>query len=76
MFRSIPIWAKPGDEHLLLFSELGFEDKIHNNAQSIINRKIKDATSRHPAFWSSILKNIHAYSWQAFFFLFYFPTQK
>lgn len=45
MFRSIPIWAKPGDEHLLLFSELGFEDKIHNNALSIINRKIKDATS-------------------------------
>lgn len=44
MFRSIPIWAKPGDEHLLLFSELRFEDKIHNNAQSIINRKIKDAT--------------------------------
>lgn len=41
MFRSIPIWARPEDEHLLVFSELDFEDKIHNNAQSIINRKLK-----------------------------------
>lgn len=72
MFRSIPIWARPGDEHLLLFSELGFEDKIHNNAQSIINRKIKDATSQHPAFWSSMLENIHPTPGK----LFFFPTQK
>lgn len=45
MFHPIPIWARPGDEHLLLFSELGSEDKIHNNAPSIINKKIKDATT-------------------------------
>lgn len=60
MFHSIPIWARPGDEHLLLFSELGFEDEIHNNAPSIINKKIKDVTMSHPASWSSVVKNIHA----------------